>query len=216
MNLKVKLMPGHHQDAEYSPNRVYMYIYIRNRTVRTPPHINVVFDGFYLQYINVKETTYIYISTYWKNNIFIYINIYIYHLHLYVKSYTILYLVGVLSVLLKKKVLSVLLFKRVLSDGSRNPTCLFTFSKGGSKCLSVAIVKNHHLVMIRPTHKAVFCSNLLRSKSRGERLWQLKSDLRDEFSILNHKNTLHHISHPTVDGSEKKILHHLGCIKAYE
>ena len=46
---------------------------------------------------------------------------------------------GVLSVLLKKKVLSVLLFKRVLSDGSRNPTCLFTFSKGGSKCLSVAI-----------------------------------------------------------------------------
>ena len=46
---------------------------------------------------------------------------------------------GVLSVLLKKKVLSVLLFKRVLSDGSRNPTCLFTFSKGGSNCLSVAI-----------------------------------------------------------------------------
>ena len=33
-----KLMPGHHQDVEYSPNPIY----IRNRTVRTPPTPSVV------------------------------------------------------------------------------------------------------------------------------------------------------------------------------
>ena len=48
-----KLMPGHHQDAEYSPNPIY--IYIRNRTVRTPPTISVFF---------AKSMKYLYLSTY--------------------------------------------------------------------------------------------------------------------------------------------------------
>ena len=48
-----KLMPGHHQDAEYSPNPIY--IYIRNRTARTPPPPSTFFP---------KSMKYLYLSTY--------------------------------------------------------------------------------------------------------------------------------------------------------
>ena len=65
-----KLMPGHHQDVEYSPNPIY--IYIRNRTVRTPPHhqrfskINEIFISINLcrgtiKMLNTHQILYIYI-----------------------------------------------------------------------------------------------------------------------------------------------------------
>ena len=126
-----------------------IFIYIHEIVQLEPPHINVVFDVIYIQYINVKEIKYIYISTNWKNKciyivLYTYTNIYIYHINLYVKIKYNIISCGGSKCTLEKKVLSVLLFKRVLSDGSRNPTCLFTFSKGGSKCLSVAIITSPH------------------------------------------------------------------------
>ena len=46
-------MPGHHQDAEYSPN----HIYIRNRSVRTP-YINV-----FLNFVYIDVTIFKYLGT---------------------------------------------------------------------------------------------------------------------------------------------------------
>ena len=67
-NFKVKLMPGHHQDAEYSPNRIYIYIY---ETVQLePPPPSAFFSKINelcikIQYTNIcVQIVYIYMYLY--------------------------------------------------------------------------------------------------------------------------------------------------------
>ena len=71
MNFKVKLLPGHHQDAEYSPNRIYIYIY-ETVQLEPPPTISVFSK---INEICLKiQYTYIYI----------YRNVYTYKKHIYI------------------------------------------------------------------------------------------------------------------------------------
>ena len=100
INFKVKLLPGHHQDAEYSPNRIYIYIY-ETVQLEPPPHHQRFFQNQWTMYKNsiykymCPNRIYIYETvqlepppnhqrlfqnqwTMYKNSIYIYINICIY------------------------------------------------------------------------------------------------------------------------------------------